>query len=284
DLHTLLGKYESSKHMFVFSSDESEYLQSVRGFEPFQPHDDEKNEDQHIRILLHGPVGHGKSSFINSVNSVLQGRMTGRALADACGKSFTKKYKTYKITKEEDGTFYPFVFNDIMGLEKDQGVCEEDIKLAMMGHVRDGYTVKDDPYYNTNPSLSDKAHVLVCVVSANEVHLLNHDAMKKMRNVRLEASDMGIPQMAILTNIDEVCPEVNADLRNVYKSQFVKKTGSKSLGIPLNYIFPVKNYHSEITPNDDLEMLILMALRQIINFGKDFARPLPLHHTICNLN
>ncbi|XP_029998087.1 interferon-induced protein 44-like [Sphaeramia orbicularis] len=162
--------------------------------------------------------------------------MTGRALADACGKSFTKKYKTYKITKEEDGTFYPFVFNDIMGLEKDQGVCEEDIKLAMMGHVRDGYTLllnyicisqfnphstlsRDDPYYNTNPSLSDKAHVLVCVVSANEVHLLNHDAMKKMRNVRLEASDMGIPQMAILTKIDEACPEVKADLRNVYKSK-----------------------------------------------------------------
>uniref|UniRef100_A0A673AHT8 Interferon-induced protein 44-like n=1 Tax=Sphaeramia orbicularis TaxID=375764 RepID=A0A673AHT8_9TELE len=260
----------------------AENLQFVRGFEPFKPRNDEKNEDQHIRILLHGPTGHGKSSFINTVETVLRSKMTDRALADSCGgKSFTKKYKTYRITKEEDGTFYPFVFNDIMGLEKDEGVCEEDIKLAMMGHVKDGYTFNphstlstDDPYYNTNPSLSDKAHVLVCVVSANKVHLLDDGVKKKMTNVMREAGDMGIPQMVILTKIDEACPEVDADLRNVYKSKFVKEQMellSESLGIPLNCIFPVKNYHSEITPNDDLEMLILMALRQMINYGEDFV-------------
>uniref|UniRef100_A0A673AJR9 Interferon-induced protein 44-like n=1 Tax=Sphaeramia orbicularis TaxID=375764 RepID=A0A673AJR9_9TELE len=259
----------------------AEYLQSVRCFEPFQPHNDERNEDQHIRILLHGPVGHGKSSFINTVNSVLRDRMTGRALAVASGTSFTKKYTTYKITKGARGTFYPFVFNDTMGLEKDHGVREEDIKLAMMGHVKDGYRFNphstlstDDPYYNTNPSLSDKAHVLVCVVSANKVHLLDDGVKKKMTNVMREAGDMGIPQMVILTKIDEACPEVDADLRNVYKSKFVKEQMellSESLGIPLNCIFPVKNYHSEITPNDDLEMLILMALRQMINYGEDFV-------------
>uniref|UniRef100_A0A673AHR4 Interferon-induced protein 44-like n=1 Tax=Sphaeramia orbicularis TaxID=375764 RepID=A0A673AHR4_9TELE len=280
-----------------------EYLQSVRCFEPFQPHNDERNEDQHIRILLHGPAGHGKSTFINSVDTIVRGRMAGRALADAIGgKTFTKKYTTYKIKKGGRGTFYPFVFNDIMGLEKDEGVCEEDIKLAMMGHVKEGYRFNpcsklstDDPNHNTNPSLSDKVHVLVCVISANalwskevpmdmnkvkeeassasKVHSLE-DIMKKMRNVRLEASDMGIPQMAILTKIDEACPEVDADLRNVYKSKYVKKQVkvlNKSLGIPLNCIFPVKNYHSEIAPNDDLEMLILMALRQMLSKGEDFV-------------
>ncbi|XP_029996427.1 interferon-induced protein 44-like isoform X3 [Sphaeramia orbicularis] len=232
-------------------------------------------------------------------------RMTGRALAVASGTSFTKKYTTYKITKGARGTFYPFVFNDTMGLEKDHGVREEDIKLAMMGHVKDGYRFNpcstlstDDKNYNTNPSLSDKVHVLVCVISAkalwfkelpmdmnkmnqeassaSKVHSLE-DIMKKMRKVRLEASDMGIPQMAILTNIDEACPEVDADLRNVYRSKHVKKQMevlSKSLGIPLNCIFPVKNYHSEVTPNDDLEMLILMALKQMLNFGEDFVNDL----------
>ncbi|XP_029996430.1 interferon-induced protein 44-like [Sphaeramia orbicularis] len=260
----------------------AEYLQFVRGFEPFQPHNDEKNEEQCIRILLHGPTGHGKSSFINSVDTILQGRMTGRALADTIvGNSFTKKYTTYKITKGAHGTFYPFVFNDTMGLEKDKGVLEEDIKLAMMGHVKDGYTFNphstlstDDLYYNRNPSLNDKAHVLVCVVSAARVHLLSQELMTNMRNVRREASDLGIPQMAILTNIDVACPEVDANLRNVYKSKFVKRQMevlSASLGIPLNCIFPVKNYHSEIAPNDDLEMLILMALKQMIHFGEDFV-------------
>ncbi|XP_029996421.1 uncharacterized protein LOC115423642 [Sphaeramia orbicularis] len=258
-----------------------EYLQFVRGFEPFQPHNDERNEDQHIRILLLGPVCHGKSSFINSVNSILQDRVTGRTLAVASGTTFTTKYTTYKITKGARGTFYPFVFNDIMGLEKNEGVREDDIKLAMMGHVKDGYTFNphstlptDDPHYNTNPSLSDKVHVLVCVVSADKINLMDDDAVKRMRTVRLAASDMGIPQMAILTNIDVACPEVKANLRNVYKSKYVKEKMellSESLGIPLNCIFPVKNYHSEIAPNDDLEMLILMALKQMLNQGEDFV-------------
>lgn len=49
------------------------------------------------------------------------------------------QYQTYKIQKGEPGTFYPFAFCDIMGLEKE---ASRDIKLAMMGHVKDGYVVQ----------------------------------------------------------------------------------------------------------------------------------------------
>ncbi|XP_036943618.1 interferon-induced protein 44-like [Acanthopagrus latus] len=242
-------------------------------------------EASHLRILLHGPVGAGKSSFINSVDSVLQSRVTGRALTDATsGGSFTKEYKTYKISNGPD-TFYSFVFNDIMGLEQkaNNGVHVEDIKLALRGHVRDGYKfnshplTEGDPSYNPSPKLDDRVHILVSVIPADSVSLISDEVIKKMREVRLAASAMGIPQVAILTKVDKACAEAKQDIRNVYKSRYLDEqvnTFSELLGLQANCIFLVKNYAKENDTQDDTDALILCALRQMINYGEDFLNDL----------
>ena len=51
------------------------------------------------------------------------------------------QYATYRIKKDEE-SFYPFVCNDIMGLSRHGGVHVEDVKMALKGHVKDGYTVR----------------------------------------------------------------------------------------------------------------------------------------------
>ncbi len=62
---------------------------------------------KYIRILLAGDVGAGKSSFINSVNSAFQGRITTEALADSgSGTSFTKTVSVSIHLK-----VYPYVLN-----------------------------------------------------------------------------------------------------------------------------------------------------------------------------
>lgn len=52
------------------------------------------------------------------------------------------QYTTYKIQIESSDAFYPFVFNDIMGLDPKKGVSVEDVKLALKGHVKEGYKVQ----------------------------------------------------------------------------------------------------------------------------------------------
>ncbi|MEQ2191207.1 hypothetical protein XENOCAPTIV_023739 [Xenoophorus captivus] len=201
--------------------------------------------------------------------------MTIPALASATtsDKSFTTKYETHKLIKGREGskTFYPVVFNDIMGLEDGdrRGVHADDIKLALRGHVKEGYKfnpvsplTQDDPGYNPTPSADDRIHVLVCVMSANAPQIKS-SVLEKMR----------IPQMAMMTHIDEACGETQKNLRNVYKSKHLRKKMkdfSAAVGIPMNCIFPVKNYSEEIDLNDDVDTLILSALRKIIDFGDDF--------------
>ncbi|XP_044222617.1 interferon-induced protein 44-like, partial [Thunnus albacares] len=186
-----------------------------------------------------------------------------------------------RIQKESRGNFYPFVFNNIMGLEEraECGVRVEDIKLALKGHLKEGYEFNPasplsdrDPGYISSPSEDDKVHVLVCVCDANASEIKG-SVMQKMREIREAASDLGIPQVAVVTKVDEACGETQKDLKNVYKSKYLKKKMkdfSARLGIPLNCIFAVKNYSSEISPDEDVDTLILNALRLMIDFGDDF--------------
>ncbi|GAA6229600.1 interferon-induced protein 44-like [Lates japonicus] len=243
-----------------------------------------KENIKHLRILLHGPAGAAKSCFINSVDSILRERSTSRALTDAIsGSSFTQKYKTYKFEKNP-GSFYSFVFNDIMGLEKNRGVHVEDIKLVLKGHVTEGYKfdpelllTEDNPGYNSTPTVEDRVHVLVSVVPASSVSLITEDIVRKMRDIRLAASEMGIPQLAILTKVDEACPQAKANIKNIYKSKYLKEQVEKFhmlLGIPLNCIFLVKNYDKEFKTDDDITAPIIFALQQMIYLGEDYLNSL----------
>ncbi|XP_067428581.1 interferon-induced protein 44-like isoform X1 [Thunnus thynnus] len=254
------------------------FLQHASNYNP-------QTDGQQLRILLHGPVGAGKSSFINSVQSVLEGRICKKAFADNMAQGcFTKKYTTYKIQKGTRNTFYPFVFNDMVGLKcrnrRDRRIHVKDVKRILKGHVQDGYTFnpesklsKEDRYYNGSPSANDKVHVLVYVFDANTVSLMNDDIKETILDIRDEANELGIPQVAVFTKIDEACPEIKQDLKNVYKSTILQEKMeqfSATVGIPMNCIFPVKNYHDEISLNNDADILILSSLKSIIDDGNDF--------------
>ncbi|KAM9454448.1 interferon-induced protein 44-like [Clarias gariepinus] len=254
----------------------------LRTVKDFQPGAAEVSE---LKILLHGPIGAGKSSLINSINTVLQGRNTVGALVDSStgtSTSFTLEFKTHKLKKAGPGSFYPFVFMDIMGLEPDKscGVQTKDIKKMLKGHVKDGYTFnpikpidKGDVKYNSDPSLNDKVHCLVSVLPADKISLMSDEVIKKMRDIREKARDLGIPQVVVMPMVDKACPLVNKNLRKIYTSKKVKeqmKQCSDKLGVPMNCIYPVQNYHEQITNDLDMDILILMAMTDIVRFANDY--------------
>uniref|UniRef100_A0A4W6E0X0 G domain-containing protein n=1 Tax=Lates calcarifer TaxID=8187 RepID=A0A4W6E0X0_LATCA len=235
------------------SRDKKGALEYINNYKP-------QTEGQQLRILLHGPVGAGKSSFINSVQSVLKGRMCTLALADNTTHGcFTKQVR--RIFRTYINTFYPFVFNDIMGLDPQRGVLVDDVKLAFTGHVKEGYVFNPESklsegneFYNKSPTVNDKVHVLVFYIHCSFLSVVL----------------AGIPQVTVLTKVEEACPEIKRDLKNVYRSIILKEKFSADVGIPMNCIFPVRNYYEEIDLSDDTDALILSALRRIINYGGDF--------------
>nr|XP_055062213.1 interferon-induced protein 44-like isoform X4 [Misgurnus anguillicaudatus] len=212
------------------------------------------NEDvKYIKILVAGEIGGGKSSFINSVNNVFQERITSRAIVGSDLTKVTRKLTSYRIKSGEK--FLPYAFTDIMGLESPvlAGSQPEDIINAVFGHVKDGYKFDESEpiaqgkeHYISDPNLSDQAFCLVYVLAANTLSFTDQKLFDKLKIIRNRIKDRDIPQVVVMTKIDEVCPVVKKDLRKVYHSKKIKEkmhTCSDLIGVPMCNIFPLKNYH-----------------------------------------
>ncbi|XP_047671057.1 interferon-induced protein 44-like [Tachysurus fulvidraco] len=129
-------------------------------------------------------------------------------------------------------------------------------------------------YYNKNPTLSDQMHCLVFVMPADTISTQDKKVMQKMKSVMNAASSMGIPQVVFMTRVDLACPIPKENLQNVYKSKKIKDNMQKcsyELGVTVNRIFPVMNYHEQIHMNEDINCLMLDALTKIIYWANDYV-------------
>ncbi|XP_046696429.1 interferon-induced protein 44-like isoform X1 [Silurus meridionalis] len=228
------------------------------------------NEVEELHFLLYGPVGAGKSSTINTIETIFEGRPFVNCQAAAGSTtSHTLSFERYRFEDEERS--FPFAFYDVMGAEEKAGVNTQDIISALKGHMKEGYKFisnaplsESDHYYNRNPSLGDQMHCLVNVIAADRISLMSVEYIKKWKTIRETASSMGIPQVVFMTRADCECKITKENLQNIYKSKKIRDKiiqSSNLLGVPVNLVFPVVNYHQETNVDADINCLMLDALK-----------------------
>ncbi|KAM3620069.1 uncharacterized protein V6R79_017871 [Siganus canaliculatus] len=230
------------------------------------------------RVLLLGPVGSGKSSFISSVQSVFNGRVTNRAMVGSSSTSFTKKLQSFNIRGQCGEEASRLIMCDVMGMADGDmtGLTLHDILSLIKGHVPEGHKFSpDQPVrsetvgYVKRPSLGEKIHCVVFVVSASKILAYPKGLSTTFQQLREYISDLGVHQVALLTHIDQVCPKTAKDVSHVYKSHIIQEMVSKAgalLGMSTSYIIPVKNYSSELDLDMNTDTLLLTAVDHILQY------------------
>ncbi|KAA0719445.1 Interferon-induced protein 44-like [Triplophysa tibetana] len=228
------------------------------------------------RILLVGPVGAGKSSFFNSINSVFKGYVSTQANTGTAGSSLTTQFRTYNIKPSSGVTHIPFTLCDTMGLEEglNAGLDVDDFYNILNGHIQDRYQFNSSmaiqsgtPYFKNSPGLKDKIHCVVYVMDTCKVKLLSDKMIDKFAVFRRKTNQMSVPQLVLMTKVDEACPLVAEDLKNVYQSHYINRMMeevSAQLGVSLSAVVPIKNYSKELDIDPQTDILLLNAVIQML--------------------
>ncbi|XP_036443134.1 interferon-induced protein 44-like isoform X2 [Colossoma macropomum] len=233
------------------------------------------------RVLLLGPVGAGKSSFISSVQSVFSGRVLNRAMVGSSSStSFTKKLQSFSIRagrEKADGST-ALVLCDVMGIGEGEtaGLTLHDALCVIQGHVPEGHQfspeqpVKSETSgYIKKPGLKDKVHCVVFVVDASKINTYSKGLSSTFQKLREHISNLGVHQVALLTHVDEICKETSQDITHVYRNPTVQQLMAKAgalLGMATSYIVPVKNYSSQLELEENTDILLLTAVDHILQY------------------
>ncbi|XP_053391817.1 interferon-induced protein 44-like [Mercenaria mercenaria] len=235
---------------------------------------------QKAGILLCGPFQSGKSTLINTIFSISQGRPAYVSAAFASDRNVTFQF----IKAPDDCAFNNFEIRDTVGLSEGQGLGFniQDLVYALNGNIKANYKFKGDvpiqetdPFFLDSPSNEDKSHCLVIVLDVTLLDTITDRICNKFRQVVDETISKGVPIVLILTKIDKIYPYLRKDIKYLFHSSIVQTAVTKAeliFGIQKKNIHPVLNF-TDNTEVDPIECIpILLALKQILHYASDHIR------------
>ncbi|WAR31671.1 IF44L-like protein [Mya arenaria] len=245
-----------------------ELLQEIASMQPYS-----ELKLQEYRVLLIGPVGAGKSSFVNTVCSAFRGRIVQRATCGDQQHSFTKSYQAYNVKTQKNAPLH-FRLCDTRGLEPDLGINMKEFDYLVNGHFNAESSISlEDKMFVVKPSLAEKVHCVVFVLDASTLDKLDPGVIIKMKEFVKITARGNTKQALLLTKIDIADNYVKESPQHALSSfaiQDVVVKASNMFGFPRYSILPVKNYEEEAEMREDVDILALLALRKILHFAEDY--------------
>uniref|UniRef100_A0A4W4EXK3 G domain-containing protein n=1 Tax=Electrophorus electricus TaxID=8005 RepID=A0A4W4EXK3_ELEEL len=233
-----------------------------------------------VKALLLGPVGSGKSSLVNSIRSTMYGRTVHLPIIGSAETAFTQKLTSYDIRAKKRGRPTALSLCDAMGVgeEGSKDLTLSDALAVVRGHVPEGYKVFGSAPitdvtsgYRAEPSLNDRVHCVLFVLDASKVESYPESLCSALRELRTAVSDLGVPQLILLTHVDQVCPIAKEDVKYVYSSRSLQEKVPALLlvGLPLSFVFPVKNYISQLSVECNADILLLSVVNSVLQAVDD---------------
>ncbi|KAK3084893.1 hypothetical protein FSP39_020937 [Pinctada imbricata] len=210
---------------------------------------------EHVNILLLGPIGTGKSSFFNTLDTSLSSSdaVKRRAGAGSETHSYTTVFHVYRLESEET---LKFRICDCRGIESARSIPTEDVLAILDGHMKSGYESDDDAILAVDGFMTSQDKGFF----KSGIEALKHPWKKY------------IGQLVLLSKTDQCVKVLESQIHKTFLSTDVKKSVESfahSFGLPVSSVLPMKNYCTEVLKQTEVDILALFNLKQILGVAND---------------